>query len=160
MEGIRFSPSIFFRVIFQCTPPQVQLSFLYFLTQTVVYFVQFMVSFFYSLHTYLINSPLEMQILGCYNECKKKRFSISFSFSYLSFRGHPGIVWSTIPGLSMSGGRTANSCQGLLLIVTSHPVAVPDILLGIEMPSSTVDRCHSLSSLFLPPAALASLPAR
>ena len=47
---------------------------------------------------------------------------------------------------------------GAVVVVTSPPVAVPDILLGIEMPSSTVDRCHSLSSLTLPPAALASLP--
>ena len=38
-----------------------------------------------------------------------------------------------------------------------YPVAVPDILLGFEKPSSPVDRCHSLSSLTLPPAALASL---
>jgi len=38
------------------------------------------------------------------------------------------------------------------------PVAVPGIFVGIEMPSSSADRCHSLSSLHLPPAALASLP--
>ena len=42
---------------------------------------------------------------------------------------------------------TDNACQRLLLVVTSHPVAVPDILLGIEMPSSTVDRCHSLGNV-------------
>ena len=38
------------------------------------------------------------------------------------------------------------------------PVAVPDIFVGFEKPSSSVDRCHSLYSLFLPQAAVASLP--
>jgi len=35
---------------------------------------------------------------------------------------------------------------------------VPDIFLGFEKPSSAIDRCHSLSSLHLSQAALASLP--
>ena len=30
--------------------------------------------------------------------------------------------------------------------------------LGFEKPSSAIDRCHSLCSLYLPPAAVASLP--
>ena len=38
------------------------------------------------------------------------------------------------------------------------PVAVPDLFLGFQKTSSAIDRCHSLSSLHLPPAALASLP--
>jgi len=38
------------------------------------------------------------------------------------------------------------------------PAAVPDIIVGNEAPSSAVDRCHSLRSLYLPPAALPSLP--
>ena len=38
------------------------------------------------------------------------------------------------------------------------PVAVPDIFVGGEAPSSAVDRGHALSSLYPPPAALASLP--
>ena len=38
------------------------------------------------------------------------------------------------------------------------PVAVPDIFVGGGAPSSSVDRCHSLSSLYPPLAALASLP--
>ena len=47
---------------------------------------------------------LEMLFLGCYNEFKGKNiFNLLFIFLSLSFRGHPGIVWSTIPGLSMSG---------------------------------------------------------
>ena len=102
---MKFCLPSFFRVIFMCTPPQGQLPFLYFLTQTIVCFAQFSALFFYSLHAYLIKSPLAMGILGCYNNGKKKRFSISFSFSYLSFRGHPGIVWSTIPGLSIVASR-------------------------------------------------------
>ena len=38
------------------------------------------------------------------------------------------------------------------------PVAVPDICLRWQSTLSSVDRCHSLSSLSPPPAALASLP--
>ena len=38
------------------------------------------------------------------------------------------------------------------------PVAVPDSFVGFQKPSSSVDRCHSLRSLHLPPAALPSLP--
>ena len=37
-------------------------------------------------------------------------------------------------------------------------VAVPDIFVGFKKPSLSVDRGHSLSSLHLPQAALASLP--
>ena len=47
---------------------------------------------------------LEMLFLGCYNEFKGKNiFNLLFIFLSLSFRGHPGIVWSTIPGLSIPG---------------------------------------------------------
>ena len=38
------------------------------------------------------------------------------------------------------------------------PVAVPDIFVGFQKPSSAVDRGHSLRSLLPPPAALPSLP--
>ena len=38
------------------------------------------------------------------------------------------------------------------------PVAVPDIFVGFQKPSSSVDRGHSLRSLHPPPAALPSLP--
>ena len=38
------------------------------------------------------------------------------------------------------------------------PVAVPDIFVGFQKPSSSVDRGHSLCALFLPQAAVASLP--
>ena len=38
------------------------------------------------------------------------------------------------------------------------PVAVPGIFVGGGAPASSADRCHSLSSLYPPPAALASLP--
>ena len=40
----------------------------------------------------------------------------------------------------------------------SIPVAVPGIFVGDKAPSSSADRCHALSSLDLPQAALASLP--
>ena len=38
------------------------------------------------------------------------------------------------------------------------PVVVPGIFLAGGAASSSADRCHSLSSLYSPPAALASLP--
>ena len=41
---------------------------------------------------------------------------------------------------------------------SAPPVAVPDIFLGAKAPSSAIDRCHSLRSLYPPPAALPSLP--
>ena len=53
-----------------------------------------------------------------------------------------------------------NACTVRWRSLLPFPVAVPDIFLGFEKPSSAVDRCHSLSSLALPLAALASLPAR
>ena len=65
------------------------------------------------------------------------------------FRGSP--LWRV---------TTDNSCTADLYSLLPPPVAVPDIFLSFQKPSSAVDRCHSLSSLLLPPAALASLPAR
>ena len=67
------------------------------------------------------------------------------------------------PGGSKGGAPRSESkmvdCRGQsLLDSTAWPVAVPDIFLGFQKPSSAIDRCHSLSSLALPPAALASLP--
>ena len=44
------------------------------------------------------------------------------------------------------------------LLISMGPVAVPDIFLVAEATSSAIDRCHSLTSLYLPPAALGSLP--
>ncbi len=41
---------------------------------------------------------------------------------------------------------------------TSFPVAVPGVRLADGAAALHTDRCHSLSSLYLPPAALASLP--
>ena len=40
------------------------------------------------------------------------------------------------------------------------PVAVPEKIFGLTLSLDFFDRCHSLSSLHLPPAALASLPLR
>ena len=67
------------------------------------------------------------------------------------------------PGGSKGGAPRSESkmvdCRGQsLLDSAAWPVAVPDIFLGFQKPSSAIDRCHSLSSLALPPAALASLP--
>ena len=42
--------------------------------------------------------------------------------------------------------------------VGAWPIAVPDIFLGFQKPSSAIDRCPSLRSLFPPQAALPSLP--
>ena len=39
-----------------------------------------------------------------------------------------------------------------------RPVAVPDIFLGSSVPSSAIDRCHSLASFLPPPAAVGLLP--
>ena len=47
---------------------------------------------------------------------------------------------------------------GSFFMLGSDPVAVPGILVGDGAPSSSADRCHSLSSLYLPLAALASFP--
>ena len=46
----------------------------------------------------------------------------------------------------------------IILIRRIIPVAVPGIFVGGGAPASSADRCHSLSSLHPPPAALASLP--
>jgi hypothetical protein len=42
--------------------------------------------------------------------------------------------------------------------ISGVPVAVPGIFVADGAASSSADRCHSLSSLHPPPAALASLP--
>ena len=47
---------------------------------------------------------------------------------------------------------------GSVVLGNGIPVAVPDSFVGFQKPSSSVDRFHSLCSLFLPPAAVASLP--
>ena len=41
---------------------------------------------------------------------------------------------------------------------TSFPVAVPDKIFGLTLILDFIDRCHLLSSLHPPPAAVASLP--
>ena len=70
----------------------------------------------------------------------------------------------TEPNLYFAKQNANESLQACQAIVTQEssltavPVAVPDIFLGFEKPSSAIDRCHSLSSLVPPPAALASLP--
>ena len=46
----------------------------------------------------------------------------------------------------------------LLVEAGALPVVVPGIFVGDEAPSSSADHGHSLSSLFPPPAAVASLP--
>ena len=38
---------------------------------------------------------------------RKNNLNLLFIFLSLSFRGHPGIVWSTIPGLSICGKASA-----------------------------------------------------
>ena len=53
--------------------------------------------------------------------------------------------------------------NGLARLRASHggcdsPVAVPEKFIGLTLVLEFFDRCHSLSSLFLPLAALASLP--
>ena len=43
-------------------------------------------------------------------------------------------------------------------ILEPRPVAVPYIFSGGQRRLENIDRCHSLRSLYLPPAALPSLP--
>ena len=50
------------------------------------------------------------------------------------------------------------SPQGGDLVGAGDPVAVPGIFLRRRRSSENTDRCHSLGSLYLPPAALPSLP--
>jgi hypothetical protein len=42
--------------------------------------------------------------------------------------------------------------------MSGSPVAILGVLVGDGAPSSFTDRCHSLRSLYPPPAALPSLP--
>jgi len=42
--------------------------------------------------------------------------------------------------------------------VSGSPVAVPDKIFGLTLFLDFIDRCHSLPSLPLPPAAVGSLP--
>jgi hypothetical protein len=48
--------------------------------------------------------------------------------------------------------------KGLSHGLKTCPVAVPDICLRRQSALASVDRCHSLTSLYPPPAALGSLP--
>ena len=43
-------------------------------------------------------------------------------------------------------------------LAADYPVAVPEKIIGLTLFLDFFDRCHSLSSLYLPLAALASLP--
>ena len=69
-------------------------------------------------------------------------------------------------GFSLSNSNLSAECLGCQTRSDSPQssstiggsVAVPDIFVGFKKPSLSVDRGHSLSSLHLPQAALASLP--
>ena len=70
--------------------------------------------------------PLAKEKSRCYNVDKGKNiFNLLFIFLSLSFRGHPGIVWSTIPGLSICGEspltmRAQVFCDSLLPLGTAR----------------------------------------
>jgi len=49
-------------------------------------------------------------------------------------------------------------CPILDTLVSGSPVAVPDKIFGLTLFLDFIDRCHSLPSLPLPPAAVGSLP--
>ena len=68
------------------------------------------------------------------------------------YEGSPSRIFKV---LRISLGITIHPKSSTLLTI---PVAVPDIFVGFQKPSSSVDRCHSLCSLFLPQAALARSP--
>ena len=72
--------------------------------------------------------------------------------SMLSAEGSPSRILRV---LLISLGITILPKSSTLLTI---PVAVPDIFVGFQKPSSSVDRGHSLRSLHLPQAALPSLP--
>ena len=54
--------------------------------------------------------------------------------------------------------RNGSACYGLSPGLKKCPVAVPDQIIGLTLFLDLIDRCHSLTSLLLPPAALGSLP--
>ena len=61
--------------------------------------------------------------------------------------------------------KAAHSCHGGAPLFSAekpdwlrHPVAVPEKIFGLTLVLDFFDRCHSLASLYLPPAALGSLP--
>ena len=79
-------------------------------------------------------------------------------------------LWcASLPGAGLSCVRTRKYPKNATRVRRSAPcsrsrfalpVAVPGIFVGGGAPSSVADRCHSLSSLFPPPAAVASLSPR
>jgi len=46
----------------------------------------------------------------------------------------------------------------IMFFTQAAPVAVPDKIIASQRMLDFIDRCHSLTSLILPPAALGSLP--
>ena len=69
--------------------------------------------------------PLAKHFLGCYNECKEIKFSISFSFSYLSlFVDTPGSSGQRSRGSPLWGCPHRQCVHSLLLFVTSLPRSV------------------------------------
>ena len=59
--------------------------------------------------------------------------------------------------ITISGSIKVNNAFG---VVRSSPVAVPDKIFGLTLFLDFIDRCHSLRSLYPPPAVLPSLPLR
>ena len=61
--------------------------------------------------------------------------------------------------MRMSGGHSlVAGLDGDNTLVYRVPVAVPDKIFGLTLFLDFIDRCHSLTSLILPQAALGSLP--
>ena len=54
--------------------------------------------------------------------------------------------------------QNGSACYGLSPGLKKCPVAVPYQIIGLALPLDLIDRCHPLTSLHLPPAALGSLP--
>ncbi len=60
--------------------------------------------------------------------------------------------------MSLRGCAAAVAISRLFLSKEHRPVAVPGVRLGDDAPALPTDRCHALRSLYLPLAALPSLP--
>jgi hypothetical protein len=58
----------------------------------------------------------------------------------------------------VKGGFGAVIIEGLFLEIATGTVAVPDKIIGLTLILDFIDRGHSLCSLYLPQAAVASLP--
>ena len=100
--------------------------------------------------------------LRCYS-CADLSPVMRCAKSIMPRRNKPNDVNIVCKGSPSRTRRVQRTSLGITILPRSStrrtiPVAVPGIFVGGRAPASSADRCHSLSSLYPPPAALASLP--